>query len=87
MKKIAPQSQKCYAPAQEGAKIVKYPTGEMLSWTRFFKRYRFFGFFHDFVRVDIVANSVEGNNENYLSWLGFVESKLFILLNLLAKDS
>ena len=35
--------------------------------------------------MDIVANSVDGNAENYLEWLGFVESKLFILLNLIAK--
>jgi poly(A) polymerase Pap1 len=32
-----------------------------------------------------VANSVDGNADNYLEWLGFVESKLFILLNLIAK--
>ena len=46
----------------------------------------FFSFFQHYVRIDIVANSVEGNNENYLEWVGFVESKLFILLNLLAKE-
>lgn len=33
-----------------------------------------------------MANSVDGNSDNYLEWLGFVESKLFILLNLLAKQ-
>jgi poly(A) polymerase Pap1 len=56
------------------------------SWTKFFKRFRFFGKkFNHFIRIDIVANSVDGNSENYLEWLGFVESKLFILLNLLAK--
>jgi poly(A) polymerase Pap1 len=56
------------------------------SWTKFFKRFRFFSKnFHHFIRIDIVANSVDGNPDLALEWLGFVESKLFILLNLLAK--
>jgi poly(A) polymerase Pap1 len=60
---------------------------EVASWTKFFKRYRFFcKNFKNFVRVDIVANSVNGSNENYLEWLGFVESKLYILLNLIGKE-
>jgi len=56
------------------------------SWTKFFKRFIFFSKnFHHFIRIDIVANSVDGNPDLALEWLGFVESKLFILLNLLAK--
>ena len=66
--------------------MIKKPT-ETLSWTRFFKRFNFFGYFKHFVRIDITANSVQGNDESYLEWLGFVESKLFILLNLLAKET
>lgn len=38
------------------------------------------------MRIDIVANSVDGKNENCLEWLGFVESKLFILLNYISKE-
>lgn len=60
----------------------------MASWTKFFKRTRFFGKqFKHFIRIDIVANSVEDNNESALEWIGFVESKLFILLNMIAKES
>ena len=65
---------------------MRKPT-DSLSWTRLFKRFNFFGYFKHFVRIDIVANSVQGNNENALEWLGYVESKLFILLNLLAQDT
>jgi hypothetical protein len=60
---------------------------EIASWTKFFKRFRFFGkHFRNFIRIDIVANSVDGKNDNYLEWLGFVESKLFILLNYISKE-
>ena len=33
-----------------------------------------------------MANSVDDSTEIALEWLGFVESKLFILLNMLAKQ-
>ena len=60
---------------------------EVSSWTKFFKSTRFFGkHYNDFIRIDIVANSVDDNNDFYLEWLGFVESKLHILLNLLSKQ-
>ena len=65
--------------------MIRHPPNS-ISWSRFFKRLNFFSFFHHFVRIDIVANSVEGNNDNYLEWVGFVESKMFILLNLLAEN-
>ena len=62
--------------------------GKVASWTKFFKRLRFFSRkFRHFIRIDIVANSVDGSNEKALEWLGFVESKLFILLNSVAKNS
>ena len=60
----------------------------MHSWTMFFKRFRFFGKpYKHFIRIDIVANSVDDSNENALEWLGFVESKLFIFLNMLEKQT
>jgi len=77
--------------------MVKYPLKvlddngnerDVASWTKFFKRYRFFGKrFKHFVRIDIVANSADNSNESALEWLGFVESKMFILLNMLAKQT
>jgi len=33
-----------------------------------------------------VANSIDGKNDNYLVWLGFVESKLINLLNYISKE-
>lgn len=70
-----------------GNKDGKKQTMEIASWTKFFKRFRFFGkHFRNFIRIDIVANSVDGKNDNYLEWLGFVESKLFILLNYISKE-
>lgn len=58
----------------------------MASWTNFFKRFRFFGKrYSHFIRIDIVANSL-GDDAAVLEWSGFVESKLFILLNLLSKQ-
>ena len=77
--------------------MVKYPLKvlddagverDVASWTKFFKRYRFFGKrFKHFIRIDIVANSADSSNDSALEWLGFVESKLFILLNMLAKET
>jgi poly(A) polymerase Pap1 len=56
-----------------------------VSWTKLFKRFRFFNRkYKEFIRIDIVANSVNGNNDSYLEWSGFVESQLYILLNLVA---
>ena len=33
-----------------------------------------------------MANSIDGTTDTYLEWLGFVESQLFIFLNLVAKQ-
>jgi poly(A) polymerase Pap1 len=61
---------------------------DVASWTKFFKRLRFFGKkFKHFIRIDIVANSVDGKKEKALEWLGLVESKLFLLLNSIAKNT
>ena len=99
MRELGPTSQKCYLPqtSTTGSKpFIRYPAAKaeetddavtVASWTKFFKQYRFFGKrFRNFIRIDIVANSVDDNNDFYLEWLGFVESKLFILLNLLSKQ-
>ena len=68
--------------------MIQYPQDESIcSWTKFFKRFRFFNKRYDhFIRIDIVANSVDSNIDHCLEWLGFVESKLFILLNNISRQ-
>ena len=99
MRELTPYSQKCFQSSQNNPQkgLIKYPLKkqdennkevDVASWTKFFKRIRFFGKqFKHFIRIDIVANSVDDNNESALEWIGFVESKLFILLNMIAKES
>mmetsp|Transcript_4015 Transcript_4015/g.6792 ORF Transcript_4015/g.6792 Transcript_4015/m.6792 type:complete len:302 (-) Transcript_4015:163-1068(-) len=58
-----------------------------VSWTKFFKRLRFFDKrYNNFIRIDAVANSVEGCEDSCLKWAGFVESQLFIFLNMVANQ-
>ena len=84
MKELVPNSKKCYLSV--GEKKLQYPQ-ELSSWTKFFKRFRFFDKRYDhFIRIDIVANSLDSSIDHCLEWLGFVESKLFILLNNLARQ-
>ena len=87
MKQITPCSKKCYQAQGNQKTIIKQPNDDSVgSWTNFFKRFRFFGKrYSHFIRIDIVANSL-GDESSVLEWFGFVESKLFILLNLLAKQ-
>lgn len=60
----------------------------MVSWTKFFKRFRFFGKrYKHFIRIDVAANSVDANTGSSLEWHGFVESKLFIFFNMIAKET
>lgn len=99
MKQLAPTSQKCYLSSIGGQQkgLLRYPLKkqdennveqDVASWTKLFKRLRFFGkCYKHFIRIDVAANSVDESTESALEWHGFVESKLFIFLNMLAKES
>jgi len=48
-------------------------------WTRLFKKLRFFKEFNHFIKIDILSN----NHEAHIRWLGYVESQLRRLFQLL----